>query len=266
MSIFECEDYKRCVNDWILEQPNSGHGQLRRIAMHLGINSVVMSQVFRGDRHLTLEQALAVTKFIGLTDIESDYFLLLVQRARTSHYELVEIFSRQLEDLRSRAGALKSRVKHQKFTDEDCATFYSHWYYSAIRLGVSIPQLSSISAIAKHLNLDRPMVAKAIEFLLSNKLLVEKNGRLDLGPQVTHIGHDSPFVGRHHANWRLKGLQAMDQKSASQLFYSGPMALSEDATKTIRKNLIELVEKCTRTAAASDSEVLRCLNIDWFEV
>lgn len=234
--------------------------------MHLEVNSVVMSQVFRGDRNLTLEQALAVTKFIGLTDLERDYFLLLVQRARASHHELAKVFSRQLDDLRGRASALKNRVKHQKFTDEDCATFYSHWYYSAIRLGISIPELSSTSMIAAHLKLERSMVAKVIEFLLGNKLVVEKNGRFELGPQVTHIGHDSPFVGRHHANWRLKALQAMDKKADSQLFYTGPMALSSEAAQSIRKRVIELIEKSTKTAAASNSEVLRCLNIDWFEV
>ena len=36
--------------------------------------SVVMSQVFRGDRELTPEQALGVTKFMGLSELERDYF------------------------------------------------------------------------------------------------------------------------------------------------------------------------------------------------
>ncbi|MDO9183713.1 MAG: DUF4423 domain-containing protein, partial [Bacteriovorax sp.] len=78
-----------------------------------------------------------------------------------------------------------------QFTNEDRARFYSHWYYSAIRLGVSIPEYGQFSKIAEHLNIERSLVASVIEFLLKNKLIIEKKNKLDMGPQVTHIGHDS---------------------------------------------------------------------------
>ncbi len=266
MNVFEYRSYKRCVNDWISEQKGGGHGQLRRLAIHLGVNSVVMSQVFRGDRELSLEQALGVAAYIGFTEMERDFFLLLVQKDRAGTHDLKLVFEKQMQALNAASQSLKNRVKHQKFTDEDMATFYSQWYYSAIRLGVSIPKLNSTSAIADHLNLDRPLVAKILEFLLKHKLIVEKDGHIDIGPQVTHIGHDSPFVNRHHSNWRLRSLQAMEKITDTDLYYTGPMALSNEAALSIRELLIELVEKSTKLASASDSEVLRCLNIDWFKV
>ena len=80
MNVFEYKNYKHCVNSWISLQPKAGHGQLRQLALHLGVNSVVMSQVFRGDRDLTPEQALGVTQFMGLSELERDYFFLLVQK------------------------------------------------------------------------------------------------------------------------------------------------------------------------------------------
>lgn len=266
MVIFEYHEYKKFVNDWIGLQAHGGHGQLRQLALYLEINSVVMSQVFRGDRDLTLEQALGVTKFMGLSELERDYFLLLVQKSRAGSHELKSVFEKQLDALRITAQSLKNRVKHQKFTDEDKATFYSQWYYSAVRLGVSIPNLSTVSDIADYLKIDRSLIAKVIEFLLKHKLIVQEQGRLNMGPQVTHVGHDSPFVNRHHTNWRLKSLQAMENITDLDLYYTGPMALSKEATKEIRKLLVEFVEKSTKKAASSDSEILRCLNIDWFGV
>ena len=266
MTVYEYHNYKQCVNSWISEQKSAGHGQLRKMALHLGINSVVMSQVFRGDRDLTVEQALGVTNFIGLNDMERDYFLLLVQKERAGTHELKQVYERQIKALHAAAQALKNRVKHQKFTDEDKATFYSQWYYSAIRLGISIPQNNSVSGISQYLNLERQLVAKVIDFLIKHKLIVENEGKLDIGPQVTHIGHDSPFVNRHHSNWRLKSLQAMEKITEEDMYYTGPMALSKSAATEIRKKLVELVEKATKIAAPSDSEVLYCLNIDWFRI
>ena len=187
MNTFDYHDYKPFVNDWIKAQPKGGHGQLRQLALSLGINSVVMSQVFRGDRELTPEQALGVTKFTGLSELERDYFLLLVQKGRAGNHELKSVLEKQLEGMRITAQALKNRVKHQKFTDEDRATFYSQWYYSAVRLGISIPKLNSVSAIADYIQVDRALVAKVMEFLLKHKLVLEEKGKLNMGPQVTHI-------------------------------------------------------------------------------
>jgi uncharacterized protein (TIGR02147 family) len=266
MVIFDYHDYKKYVNDWIGIQQHGGHGQLRQIALFLEINSVVMSQVFRGDRDLTLEQALGVSKYIGLSELERDFFLTLVQKEKAGTFELKKVFDDQLNNLRTTAQTLKNRIKHQKFTDEDKATFYSQWYYSAIRLGVSIPEYSSAHSIANHLKLDRVLVTKVIEFLIRHKLVINEGRKLNIGPQVTHVGHDSPFVNRHHANWRLKGLQAMDNVKESDLFYTGPMAISKVVAKDIRKHLVELVENSTEKAAASNSESLHCLNIDWFSI
>lgn len=266
MSIFDFVDYKVAVNKWIESQPRAGHGQLRRMSQHLGVNSVVMTQIFRGDRDLNLEQAVGVASFIGMTETEREYFLLLVQKARAGTKELQEIFHKQLVSLKESVHSLKSRIRHEKLNDEDRATFYSHWHYSAIRLGVSIPRLSKVADIADYLGIDRSVAAEVVDFLLQRHLLTKTKNGLALGPQVTHVGHDSPFVMKHRVNWRLQALKSMDNPSNEDLFYSGPMVLSESAAKVIRREILNVIETVTQKAKDADSETLRCLNIDWFEV
>lgn len=266
MSILDFDDYKAAINDWIAAQCRGGHGQLRQMSQHLGVNSVVMSQIFRGDRDLTLEQAVGLASFIGMSEIEREYFLLLVQKARAGTNELKNILNQQLLARKESTQALKNRIKHEKMNDEDKATFYSHWYYSAIRLGVSISELRTVAAIADHLSIERSIVAKVIEFLIEKKLIVKGKHGIELGPQVTHLGHDSPFVMRHRMNWRIQGLKSMENQSDEDLFYSGPMVLSNVAVKKIRKVLINAIETATKEATNADSETLHCLNVDWFRV
>lgn len=266
MNVFDYYDYKLCVNDWVSEQASGGHGQFRQLSFHLGVNSVVISQVFRGDREITLEQAVGVSEFLGFTDVERDYFLLLVQKARAGSAQLKSIFEKQIQEARKSAEQLKNRVKHQKLSEEDRATFYSQWYYSAIRLGLSIHEFGSVSKIAEHLKIDRLVVAQVMDFLIKNNLVIDRGGNYELGPQVTHVGHDSPFVNRHHTNWRLKAMQSMEHITETDLFYTGPMVLSKTVAHDIRKSLTELISKSTKKVADSESEVIRCLNIDWFSV
>lgn len=126
--------------------------------------------------------------------------------------------------------------------------------------------MESVSEVADYLNLDRALVAKVMEFLLKKQLIAKSKQGFSLGPRVTHLEHDSPFVMRHRMNWRIQGLKSMENQRSNDLFYSGLMALSEDSAQKIRKELVSLIENATKGAAKSDSEILRCLNIDWFGI
>lgn len=263
---FAYESYKQFVNDWIAEQPKEGYGQLKKMAEAIKVHSVVLSQVFRGDRDLTCEQAIALAKFIGLSELERDYFLLQVQHARAGTVELKKVLEKQLSALKHQSSSIKNRIQHQGLSDSARATFYSHWYYSAISLGLSIPQFGNAQKVADELGVDRAVAAEAVRFLIETQINVEKNGKFDLGPRVTHVGHDSPHVFRHHTNWRLRALQSLESKNENNLHYTGPMALSAAAAEEIREELIKLIERATAKAARSDSEVLRCLTLDWFRI
>ncbi|MCB0408521.1 MAG: TIGR02147 family protein [Bdellovibrionales bacterium] len=267
MKIYDYEDYKLYVNDWVMTQPKSGYGQFKKIADFIGINSVVISQIFKGDRQLSLEQACEVSRYIGLDDLEKDFFLLLVQIGRSGSHDLTKTLSRQLKEKKKTALNLKSRIKHSQFSNEDKAEFYSQWFYSAIRLSTDIDAINSIDDISSLLGLQRETVANILTFLKNAGLVVEKNNVLNVGPQVTHVGHDSPFVYKHHSNWRLKSLQCMENVSSEkELFYTGPMALSEEAADDIRSQAVQFIERATKTASKSNSATVACLNLDWFRV
>jgi len=104
-----------------------------------------------------------------------------------------------------------------------------------------------------------------IDFLLQNNLCVIKDGLLDVGPQQTHIGPTSPFVSKHHQNWRLHGISKMVETSERNLFFTSPMSLSRETADEIRPKILSFIEEIRKLIRPSPSEIVRCLNIDWFE-
>ena len=268
MDIFEFEDYKQLVISWVASMPKKGRGQWTKMAAHLGVHSVVLSQVFRGDKELSLDQAWHACEFMGLSELETEYVLALVQRSRAVHFRLKAHFSEKIKELRSKSLDLKKRLRQdQELTEETRAIFYSNWYYSGIRLAADNPELASVEAIAERLRLPLALVKKVVEFLLEHQLCVRKENRVAMGPARIHVGVDSPLVSRHHMNWRMKGLQKMENVDHNkELFFTGPYSLARDLLPKIRKQLVKVVDECTSQVVASDSETLACLNIDWFEV
>lgn len=265
MTVFEYDDYKRCVNAWVASHPKNGYGLYSKMAEYLGTNSVIMSQVFKGDRDLNLEQAAKLAQFMGLGTNETDYFLLLVQIARSGSHELTTILKRQATETKLRGQAIKNRIQHEQLTDEDKAIFYSAWYYIAAWLAAPIQEFSSVSQLAKHFRVPETVLSEVFRFLLDKGLLVKKGKGYDFGTNVVHVPHDSPFVVKHHMNWRMKAMQAMDTHQEKNLHYTAPLSLSKELAEKIREEIVQFIQRQTKKVAESPSETLVCLNIDWFQ-
>ncbi|HEY1080504.1 MAG TPA: TIGR02147 family protein, partial [Bdellovibrio sp.] len=70
---------------------------------------------------------------------------------------------------------------------------------------------------------------------------------------------------RQLQNWRIQATSKLHQIRDEDFYYSAPMALSDEVASWIRQELPTFVEKINAKVIPSKSEVVRCLNIDWFE-
>lgn len=267
MKVFDFVSYKEFVQKKLDSSEKRGFGQYSRIAQHLNIHTSMVSQVFKGSKQLTFEQACGLCSFFGFNELEADYFIALVQLERAGTQAAVEKCKRDLQKLKQQADLLSNRLtKDVVLKEEDNVFFYSHWYYTAIKLLCSISGYQTAEAISEKLNVPLQNVRKVIEFLLSVGLCVEKNGNIRPGPANTHLSSDSPLVSRHHQNWRVKGFEKMSLVKSNEIFLTMPATLTKEDSYLLRKMIVEFTEKAVAVIDNSKGEILQCLNIDWFEV
>ncbi|MEO0337542.1 MAG: TIGR02147 family protein, partial [Pseudomonadota bacterium] len=266
-SIFEYESYPEYLNTWLSSLPRSGRGVKGKIAKHLAVSSSLVSFFFQGSKPLTPEQATLVSDFIGHTELEAEYFLLLVELERAGNAKLKQSLNRLLAKTKAEATKVKSRVKKDRvLTAEEVAVYYSSWVYTGVRNLSAIEHFGNAKTIAEHLSLPFESVNQVLSFLLRIGM-VEQNeqGQLRPGPTYTHLDQDSPHINRHRQNWRLRGMQKMESKNATDLFYSSPMSLSTTDAEKIRLLLVDTIAKSVEIMRPSDSQEGHCLNIDWFQ-
>lgn len=267
MKVFETDDYKAFVHQKLKASAGKGHGQYSRIAEHLGIHTSMVSQIFNGPKHLTFDQACGMCSYFGFTDLETDYFVALVQMERAGNHEARKKCERELTQLKTRASSLKDRITKDVVLDEaDNAMFYSQWFYTATKLICSIPGNHSPEIIAEKLGVSLHQINRALEFLLAKGLCVEQGGKIKPGPANTHLGADSPLVGRHHQNWRVKGFENMGDLKPSELFLTMPATLKVEDALLLRKKIVEFIDEFVKVIDTSKGETMYCLNIDWFNV
>ncbi len=265
MEIFKFTDYKKYVLERIVNMPKKGRGHLREISLHLEVNSTVVSQIFKGSRDLTLDQALKFSKFWGMSELESKYFITLVSKERAAGHELKGYYDEELKKIAAEFTDTKNRIRegYAELDDSEKALYYSDWAYVGVRALSSIPKYKNLDAIAEYFDMPRAKVNQILDFLLKTNLCKKENGELQVGTSFTHLSQDSPFVNIHRRNWRLKAIEHLGKKKEG-LYYSSAVSLSQSDKKWIHEKLLDTISQVSKRVGPSEEEELACLNIDWF--
>ena len=265
-SIFEFTSYREYLTTWIESQGVRSYGLKGRIAEAVGVSSSLVSQVLKGEKTLTPDQASELSDFIGLTELESEYLHMLVEVDRAGNPRYREKLERKMRVLQEHSRRLGKRVPRSKeLTEEQKAIYYSSWLFTGVRNLTAIPGHGSVEALAKHLHVEPAVINRVLRFLIDNGLCKEDGGQITYGPASTHVDKESPFVNKHHQNWRFQAIQQMERKRDDDLFFSSPMSLSREAANEIRTLLPNVVQSVMKISGPSPSETVACLNIDWFE-
>lgn len=264
--IFEYKNFRKWLKDWLKEQPKGGRGLLGKWAERLRVHPSLLSQVLADKRPLSTDTALGIAEEMGLKELETEYFLLLVQIDTCQTDKLRRNLQKKIDRMVIDSKKISSRVHSaQEMTAEEKAIFYSTWHYSGIRNLTSVPAYQSVPEIAQRLNMHPDAVKNIIEFLVAGGYCIQQGDRITAGTQKTYVSADSPHVLRHHQNWRTHAMHQAVRRNPEDLFLTMAFSLSEADAGKLRKLLPQWFQEVSRIVDPSPSETVRCLNIDYFE-
>ncbi len=266
ISIYQYQSYKDYFNTWVGQLPKNGHGEYRRLALALNVSTTLISQIFNSEKDLSLEMACEMTEYMHFNDDESDYFLLLVNYNKSGSNKLTNQLLRQIKEKQVHYKNLSARLKKDKKLNEEAKQiYYSNWIYPAIRILIDIPHINTAEQISSRLNIPKNQAIKALDFLIKNNIVIQKNNKLYMGDAHLYLSAHETLTNQHLSNWRQVGFQKMSFQNEQNFFYTGQYALSEKVAEQIRKDLPDFIETVLKKVRPSDSETVRCLNIDFFE-
>jgi uncharacterized protein (TIGR02147 family) len=266
-AIFEYKSYKSYLLDWIALTPANGRGQRKLLAQAIGCQTPFITQVLNGDYHFSPEQAEACSRWLGLSIPEGEFFLLLVMKERAGTKSLELMIERQLAERRESETQLKKRLGiSDSLSNEDHIQYYSSWHYPAIHMALLNPALRTLEALHAYFALPLPRLLAVLDFLLEKKLIRAKSGQYEVMKPVIHLDKDSPLLPKHHTNWRLRAIEAVESRAAGNFHYSGVISVSADDFEWIKGKLAQALEASIDRLRNSPDERVGCLNIDLFSL
>jgi uncharacterized protein (TIGR02147 family) len=264
MSVYDYRNYKAFLTARSVKL-GLRSGLKSQMARAAGCNSAYISNVLGGKAHLSLEQAERICAMLEFGRDESHYFLLLLQRARAGTVALASYFDDQLEIVLAQKLNVQKRLgAKERLSKEDQAQYYSSWMYAAIHVALSVPKLAqSAEAIATYFELPLPPVKKVLDFLLMCGLATRKGSAFAIGPRHIHLGKDSENIQRHHGNFRLQALKALERDSEHSLNYSAAVTLSREDAYKVREILLTSIKSSADLITKSPEEEVFALNVDF---
>ncbi|MBF0363333.1 MAG: TIGR02147 family protein [Oligoflexia bacterium] len=267
MKIYDFENYKDFVNSWINAKPNNGRGIYNKIAQFLNVHSTMVSHVFKGDAHFSLEQSYSLCDYLRLNEEESDYFLRLVQYSKAATPKLKEKFSKDIASIQREKNKIVNYVKGKTaLNEEQNATYYSSWFYSAIKLLATMEKFQDIDKIAQIVDLPPSVFNHATQFLVTLGLISIEGNKLISSDFRVHLDPSSPFIWEMHQNWRIKAFDRHHKLREDELMFSAPLTIAKKDIVEVRKKILKLIEEVSSTIEGTEPDTLALINIDWVEL
>lgn len=266
MSIFNYSQVSDFLRNHIATKPKNGRGELTRLAHAINVSPSLMTLIVQGQRLPTEEQGILLCEYCGFTELETDYFMLVLQRERAGSKTLEKFWSRKLQEAKERSHRMIERIPETATLDElTLARFYSHPVHLAICLFTGLDlKGKNLDEIANRFSLERKEAFEILSFLVSKGICIEENERYLPGHSRTHLPENSSFIAQHHTNWRFQAIQQSRKISRSELMFSGPVSLSREDFELLREEMAQFIQNFLKKVHQSEAEEIACFNLDFF--
>ena len=268
MSIFNFSDSRLFLRHYINELPRGGRGEARKLAQYLSVSTTLISQILASQKSFTSEQAQHLTHYLGLSELEADYLMHLIQLERAGSVEVRKYWQSKLQEIKDRGLKLSNRVRPERvLNDQERSIFYSTPLYSAIRLYTSVGKRGkTVGEVAARFVIPLSRATEILRFLTETGLCVVKDERYQLGSQSTHLAQGSPHLLKHHSGWRVRAMRRAEDLAENELMYTAPVSLSEEDFAALRESMVQFIKTFLAKVHASPSEEVACFNLDFFWV
>jgi uncharacterized protein (TIGR02147 family) len=265
-AIFKYQDYKALIRAMITNH-SAVRGYQGRMSEAVGCPKSYFSQVINSKAHLSQEQAMRLCLFWSLNESETEFFLELVNLAKTNFPPLMERIKKRLQVIQAQAENLADRFTKARFLNrEKEAYYYSAWYWSAIHILVGIKGYQTTEAIARFLKLSPQTVSETLSGLEAMKLVKSDGKKWETVPGHLHLKKESPMLPIHHANWRQEAVINSRKISSDNLHYTVIGSHSFADFERLKQLFLNSLDNARSIIDPSPNEELTCLCLDFFRV
>mgnify|MGYP001554819079 CR=1 FL=1 len=271
MNIFIYDNYKHYLND-LLDNSTiyGGRGGRKRLAIALNSHLPYITQVLKQSADFSIEQAQAFCEYTQLNELESEYFLTLVELNKTNNENLKKRYLTRLQQIKEKSQNLSQRVPTTSVLSPENTLdkYYSSWLYGAVHMALTIPKYNkNLNLLSKDLGVSMTVLLGIVKDLVAESVIRHgENNSLELTNKILHLGTDSRQINQHHLNWRAKAADLIQRKDVKGVNYSSVVSLSEKDAELIYEKILQFIKETKQIIRDSKEETVYTFCLDFLKV
>lgn len=264
--IFDYTSYKKYLKDYCNEQ----RGNLSRLAVAGDIQKSYLSACINGKNQITLDHAYGMALYMNLSEIEQNYFFLLVEKDKALTPRLQKKLSSQLKEHAREAYRLKNQQVDSMIisggTSGEVGNYYLNWLFTAIHSLTSIPSYQTAEKISARIHIPTEVVKQVLKQLENLGFVVKNNNIYKWSSGNVYLEDGSPLLSTHHGNWRMRALDNCQKGDQDAIHYSVVQTMSLDDFELLKKKIANFIKSFNKISDPSFPEESFCFNIDFFKI
>lgn len=264
VDLFEYESYKDYLKAYI--DKHRKRGLVSELAKAAGCDRTYLSQSLNSKVQLTPDHVLGISSYVGMSDNEQNYFLLLNLLERSNSESAQQMILRQLENIKKQTQFLsekiKDKTKSSELSEEDKNIYYSSWVYQAVHILTAISDFQEITELAEKIGLSLGKVQEILSHLESMGLVKKTGKKWQHTKRAIHIPRGSLHNTINHIHWRTKANEQFN--NPNNVHYTGVFTLSKKDFNKIKKQVLNLIDEQRKSIGESGSDELYCFCCDLY--
>jgi uncharacterized protein (TIGR02147 family) len=238
-----------------------------KIAEAAGCQLSYFSQVMAGKVHLTPDHGFGIAKFLLLNEIETEYFLILIQLKRSASKEHRNYLQGKIAEIRKSNFNLDSKIKSKdQISEIELQRYYGDWRMQAIHMYLTIPKFQRLLPLAAKLKTSEFEIRMLLDSLVKMGLAKKTHDIWTPILKDLHVPIRSPHSIATQFQWKMRSLQNLQEHDGTGVHYVGTFSLSSDDFEKLKGMVIEFIANTRSLAQASPEEQVAHLGLSYFQL
>ncbi len=269
MSIFRFFNYRECLTHCVqVRQSTRPDLNFQKLAEGARVSKSYLSKVLSGKANLSGDQLFLIAQELKLSEDETSYLELLLEKERCGVKERIRLFDRRLSEMRERHLQARSFLVSEEAASvpEGLQLYYLDPWVTLVHVGLTIPTYSrNPQRLAQALGIDSKTLDACVTSLVTLGLAEHTLKGVRILKDSVHLEKGSPFYPAWRSQLQLLGLsRCARQRGQNAMGISVVFSSNEKARNEFHTRLLELISQVQGLVAEGPFEDLYQFNVDLF--
>jgi len=243
------------------------------LANAAGCHLSFLSLVLADKAFLGSERVFALCRFWNFSELETDYFMAVAHKEKSTSKHLADKYSRDIDKIRKQTRAVNIRLGDKTPTIQlsmDAAFEYaSSWYFPLIHHGTKIPGLQSVKSLSERFLIKEEHVKETLDALEAWNLVSREGNNWRYSNHSEFPIDLSRFHKQFHQEMRYKvASAAYDSDRTERIRFSSYFSITNEDLTWINDLFREVITTISNRLAIAnppdDKIVILCIDLAGF--